>query len=170
MAKFSKEEKIMAVKRYLAGEDSFKGIANSIGADTGDLRTWLKRFEYYGEEAFEKAYTIYSASDKLDVLNYMHEHRTSTRETAAVFNIKDPSTIRRWITLYESGGVDALQTKKKGRPSMKKKEAKKATPIEGSLEALQAEVEYLRAENAYLKKLKALVQEREVSKRKNKRK
>ncbi|USK35522.1 transposase [Bacillus sp. F19] len=85
MAEFSKEEKIMAVKRYLAGEDSFKGIANSIGADTGDLRTWLKRFEYYGEEAFEKAYTIYSASDKLNVLNYMHEHRKSTRVTAAVF-------------------------------------------------------------------------------------
>jgi hypothetical protein len=42
----------------------FKGIANSIGADTGNLSTWLKRFEYYGEKAFEKAYTIYSALEQ----------------------------------------------------------------------------------------------------------
>ncbi|MDQ0861059.1 transposase-like protein [Bacillus sp. V2I10] len=39
MDKFSKEEKIIAVKRFLTGEDSFKGIANSIGADTGIKQT-----------------------------------------------------------------------------------------------------------------------------------
>jgi transposase len=72
---------------------------------------------------------MYSARNKLDVRNYMYKHRTSSREPAAVFNIKDPSTIRRWITLYESGGVDALQTKKKGRPSMKKKKERKQHPL-----------------------------------------
>ena len=44
-----------------------------------------------------------------------------------------------------------------------KKETKNTAPAKGSLEALQAENERLRAENAYLKKLKALVQEREAS-------
>jgi hypothetical protein len=67
-------------------------LNNEGNVDTGDLRTWLKRFEYYGEEAFEKAYTMYSARNKLDVRNYMYKHRTSSREPAAVFNIKDPST------------------------------------------------------------------------------
>ena len=170
MAKFSKEEKLVAVNRYLAGEGSLRGIADSIGADPGNFRTWLKQFEYKGEEAFEKAYTTYSASDKLDVLKYMQEQRTSTRETAAIFNIKSPTTILKWQALYKDGGVDALQPKKKGRQSMKKKGTKQTTLSEGSLEDLQAEVEYLRAENAYLKKLKALVQEREASEHKKKRK
>jgi transposase len=60
-------------------------------------------------------------------------------------------------------GIDALQPKEKGRPSMKKgmKELKSQTLVEGSLEALQAEVERLRMENAYLKKLNALVQNKE---------
>lgn len=55
---------------------------------------------------------------------------------------------------------------------MKKKpqEPKKPAPSEVSEQALQAENERLRAENAYLKKLHALIQEREKSPNKTKRK
>ena len=74
-----------------------------------------------------------------------------------------------WKHLFETQGIDALQPKKKGRPSMKK-ETKKNQPVEGSEEALQAEIERLRMENAYLKKLNALVQEKEKSQNKTKRK
>ena len=41
-----------------------------------------------------------------------------------------------------------------------KKETKKNQPVEGSEEAFRAELEHLRMENAYLKKLNALVQKR----------
>jgi hypothetical protein len=51
-----------------------------------------------------------------------------------------------------------------------KKESKKSTPVEGSVEALQAELERLRMENAYLKKLNALVQNKEKSPNKTKHK
>ncbi|MDM5214651.1 transposase [Peribacillus sp. NJ4] len=43
-----------------------------------------------------------------------------------------------------------------------KKDTKKKSPANGSQEALIAELEYLCAENAYLKKLNALVQEKEA--------
>ncbi len=43
-------------------------------------------------------------------------------------------------------------------------------PVEGSVEALQKEVERLRMENAYLKKLNALVQNKEKSPNKTRRK
>lgn len=43
------------------------------------------------------------------------------------------------------------------------KEQKNQTLVEGSVEALQAEVERLRMENAYLKKLNTLVQNKEKS-------
>ncbi len=49
---------------------------------------------------------------------------------------------------------------------MKNKNTKhdtKKIPAEGSVEALQAELERLRMENAYLKKLNALVQNKEKS-------
>ena len=49
-----------------------------------------------------------------------------------------------------------------------KQAIKNSTPAEGSVEALQAELERLRMENAYLKKLNALVQNKEKSPNKTK--
>jgi transposase len=74
-----------------------------------------------------------------------------------------------WRYLFETQGMDALQPKKKERPSMKK-ETKKSQRVEGSQEALLAENERLRMENAYLKKLHALIQEKEKLQNKTKRK
>ena len=51
-----------------------------------------------------------------------------------------------------------------------KQAIKNSTPAEGSVEALQAELERLRMENAYLKKLNALVQNKEKSPNKTKHK
>ncbi|HFO0449283.1 TPA: IS3-like element ISBth10 family transposase [Bacillus paranthracis] len=154
MAKFSSKEKIQAVKRYLDGTESGKIIAKSVGVNPSVLREWIRRYESSGEKAFEKCYTFYPAQYKLDVLYYMNEHGTSIRETAALFNIPSYETLRKWKIAYETGGLDALQLKKKGRPTMKDKKIK---PVdEGSIEALQAENERLRMENAYFKKVECL--------------
>jgi transposase len=103
----------------------------------------------------------------------MNEQGTSIRETAAIFNIPSYETLRKWKVPYETGGNDALQPNKKGRPSMNNKNSNKTknqAPVEGSIEALQAENERLRMEIAYLKKLNALVQNKEKSPNKTKRK
>ena len=170
MAKFTAEEKLEAVLRYLNTNESYLSIAKSLGTDKMSIIKWVKQYEYHGEEAFIKRYTNYSAQFKLDVLNYMIEHGTSLRETAAIFNIPTPSTLNSWQKQFETTGFDALQSKKKGRPSMKKDSNKqpKQAPVEGSPEALQAEIDRLRMENEYLKKLNALVQAKEKSPKKTK--
>jgi transposase len=172
MAKFSADEKRDAVIRYQNGSESFKTIANSIDVHHSVLISWVKQYEHQGEEAFIKCYTPRSVQAKLEVLHYMYENGTSARETAAIFNIASHSTLLSWQKRLESQGIDALQPMKKGRPSMKKdhKELTNQTSVEGSVEgsveALQAEVERLRMENAYLKKLNALVQNKEKSPKK----
>ncbi|AIE37444.1 transposase (plasmid) [Bacillus thuringiensis serovar kurstaki str. HD-1] len=55
--------------------------------------------------------------------------------------------------------MDALQSKKKGRPSMKDKKIKPV--VEGSIETLQAE-------NVYLKRFNAVVQNKKQSPNKTK--
>jgi len=168
MSKLTAKEKIQAVKMYLEGVESQDTVANRAGVTKAILQTWIRQYQHHGEASFKKGYTAYSTEYKLRVLNYIFEYGTSLREAAAIFNIPTHSILSRWKKELETEGVDALRSKKKGRPSMK--EEKKPTPAVGSTEALQAELERLRMENAYLKKLNALVQSKEKSLSKTKRK
>jgi transposase len=163
MAKYTAEDKLAAVHRYFEGKEGYITIAKSLNTSDSVIRNWVMQYETHGVEVFlKKSYTSYSAQFKLDVLNYMNDFGTSPNETALIFNITSPALIRKWRGLFESQGIDALESKKKGRLSMKK-ESKKKQPAEGSQEALLAELEYLRMENAYLKKLNTLVQEERKS-------
>jgi transposase len=174
MANFTTEEKIQIVLRYLKGNESINAISKETKASNSAISEWIRLFKEFGEHAFIKSYTSYSVEFKLNVLNYMKETGTTSRDAATIFNISSSGMIRSWRKAFEAGGIDALQPKKKGRKSMKKeiksKNVQQQPPVEGSLEALQAENERLRMENAYLKKLNALVQDREKLQTKSKRK
>ena len=169
MTKYTVKEKIHATLRYLEGKETSNEIAKSIGTDNKAILKWVKQYEYNGVEAFINQYTNFSAQFKLDVLKYMIEHGTSLNETAAIFRIASPSTITKWRKQFENKGFDALQSKKKGRPSMKKETNKqpKQAPV-NSTDALQARIKQLEMENEYLKKLNALVQAKEESPKKTK--
>jgi transposase len=160
MSKYSTEEKLEAVLAYLEGKASFKTIAEERNMSTAPLKRWVLRYQKHGENGLVSSYTNHEIKFKIDVLNYMNEFGASINETAARFKLPSDYTVLRWKRQFESGGIDALISKKKGRPSMKK-ESNQPTPVEGSLETLQAEVERLRMENAYLKKLNALVQNKQ---------
>ena len=67
-----------------------------------------------------------------------------------------------WLRTYRQDGVKALSiTKKRGRPPGMGRPKKEQKP-ETELERLRREVQELKTENALLKKVKALVEEREA--------
>jgi transposase len=169
MAKFTVENKIQAARAYLTGPDSQNEIARRYGVNRKVLQQWIGLYRHHGEEGFGKRYTNYTTEFKLDVLNFMNDTGASSFEAAAVFNIPTGTTVVKWKEAIERGGIGALIPKKKGRPPMKEK-PKKVAPQNDSKESLQEEVERLRMENAYLKKLNALVKEKESSQRNSKRK
>ncbi|OIK03779.1 transposase [Bacillus sp. MUM 13] len=172
MVKFTAHDKLQAVNRYLNGNESSHEIAKSLGTNHQAILKWIKQYEYNGEDAFIKSYTKHTQQFKLDVLNFMIENGTSLNETAAIFKILAPSTISVWRKQFETQGMDALQSKKRGRPSLKKESDhhSKQSLVEGSREALEARIKHLEMENEYLKKLNALVQNKEKSPNKTKRK
>ena len=70
------------------------------------------------------------------------------------------SAVESWTRIYKKGGYEALRDiKPQGRPKNMGRPKKKEPQTE--LERLRYENEYLRAEVALLKKVKALVEERE---------
>ncbi|WP_155982705.1 IS3 family transposase [Paucisalibacillus sp. EB02] len=158
MAKYTFEEKLSAVNQYLEGDESFISIGRAMGTSESVVMNWVKQYQYHGEEGLsKKSYTNYSAQFKLDVLNYMIENGTSPNEAAVIFNISSPATIRTWRILFQKGGVDALRPKKKGRTLMKETNNKKSKQVQSeSVESLKAEVEHLRMENEYFKKVECL--------------
>jgi transposase len=163
MAKFSLDQKIVAAEEYLHGKGSYRSIGKALGTDHKAIQKWVALYKAHGTEGLILRYTNYSAAFKMDVLNYMNETGASVRETAAVYQISAPSTVLQWKRILEEQGIDALHSKKRGRRPSIKKESKKKQPEEGSQEALLAEIERLRMENAYLKKLNVLVQEEKKS-------
>jgi transposase-like protein len=167
MTKITFEEKLAAVNEYLNGTDSYQSIADRLMVHESAIIKWVRIFQHHGENALRKKYTNYTSEFKLDVLTFMNETGASLLETAAVFNISAPSSILAWQRRVETSGVEALIPKKKGRPPMKEI-SKKTLPLKHSKETLQEEVERLRMENAYLKKLNALVREKERSPRNSK--
>ena len=169
MAKFSNEEKIKIVLRYINGNDSMNKVAKEEKISHSELSAWVLLYEHHGIEGFIKSYTSYSPEFKMEVLNYMDEQGISYRKTAAIFNLSSHSMIRSWRLRLNEDGLKAYRSKTKELPSMKKETIKVIQP-EDSVKTLKERIKQLEMENAYLKKLNALVQEQEKLQTKSKRK
>ena len=109
----------------------------------------------------------YSAEFKIDVIMDMREHRLGYRETARKYNLSKSgstvATIQRWDRIFLEEGAEGLMKERRGRAcaasGTKKGRPPKLDPkVE---EDLIAENQRLRMEIEYLKKLDALVRERE---------
>lgn len=166
MSKYTEQFKLSAVRQYLTGLAGFKAVAKQFGIDSSSLRTWVGWYQHHGAEGLEKKYSHFSAQFKFEVLQFIVGNDLSHRQVAAIYNIRNPSMLADWERSYHEGGLDALVPRPRGRgkqmsdPPPKKPPAVPDDPSP-SREALLAEVSYLRMENAYLKKLKALVQEQQ---------
>ncbi|MDH0033127.1 helix-turn-helix domain-containing protein, partial [Acinetobacter sp. GD03873] len=100
---------------------------------------------------------------KLAVIESVQTDGLSAREAMIKFDLKSPSQVFNWLRQYREHGIDGLKPKPKGRTKLMPKPIKlsKADQDKTQKELLE-ELAYLRAENAFLKKLKALRLEQEA--------
>ena len=103
-----------------------------------------------------------TAKDKADILKRMWSENWSSTYTSAFYNLPSPGTLSVWLREFDQSGLQGLQPKKRGCPSMKKQnqESNDKSIDEMTLEELRDELEYRRTEVAVLKKLEALAQAR----------
>ena len=99
----------------------------------------------------------YTGEFKQMVVETMMREKLSYCETARQFEISDHKRVTSWERIYLTEGPEGLYIERRGRGS-KGRPTKFPKEVE---EDLLKEVQRLRAENAYLKKLQALVLERE---------
>lgn len=107
----------------------------------------------------------YTPEFKKMVIETMMEEKLSYSETARRFEINDHHRIQSWERIYLEEGPEGFAVERRGRSSTGRP---RKLPKEVE-EDLLAEVQRLRAENDYLKKLQALVLEDERRQRKRRR-
>jgi transposase len=166
--KYTTELKLQIVKEYLKGRESFKTLTEKYCVCKGDIQKWTAAYQEHGIEGLCTTHGTYSGQFKIDVVEYMHNTSSSARQTAAHFNIPSYTSVCKWERIYLDEGKEALFQERRGlanRMSGSKKGRNPKLINQKEQEDLLTEVKRLRMENEYLKKLNALVQEREKSKK-----
>ena len=107
----------------------------------------------------------YTGEFKQEVVETMQREKLSHKEVARLYGITAHDRVASWERIYLEEGPEGLYIERRGRGSKGSPPKKLKPEVE---EDLLAEVQRLRAENAYLKKLNALVAERVRQERKQK--
>ena len=112
----------------------------------------------------------YTGEFKQKVVETMQKEKLSYREAARKYGISDDKRVASWERIYLEEGPEGLYIERRGRASSASGTRKGRPPkLDKKVEEdLIAEVQRLRAENAYLKKLNALVSERVRQEKKHK--
>jgi transposase len=169
MAKYDEQFKLTVVQAYLSeGSAGYRAMAKRHGlASHTMLETWVMAYRLHGSAGLSKKFSSYSAEFKLSVLQHMWDNQLSMIQTAARFDIRSRAMVGIWERAYRDGGLDALIPRPRGRPKAVTTPEPSPAPdrprddAKLTREQLLAEVQQLRMELAYTKKLQALVQARQ---------
>jgi len=165
--KFSIEEKEKIVCYVLESNESYNSTARRLQTSDRLISLWVNCYKMHGKAGLSlKNNVAYTGGFKLALLQEMLNDGLSLQQLSVKYLIS-PSLISVWKREYERDGALALfKEKQRGRPSKMKKNPKnkQTTPI-SDREKLLKENELLRAENDYLKKLQALIQQQKAQKK-----
>ena len=165
MNKYTEQQKLDAVEAYRSGELGLKKTAELHGVDVASLRKWVAGYEALGIAGIQqKRRQTYDLRFKLDVLQRMKADGLSCRQAGAIFNVRRCNSIAEWERAYSRDGIAGLMphhaTRRANRVPEAPPDNRPPTPARNDRadKLCLDELETLRAENAYLKKLRALVQ------------
>ena len=162
MSKYSNNFKLEVVKYYNKQHYGYQCTANKFNIPSlTTVKKWVKKYNEHGEKGLLKNLkSSYSGEFKQSVIEYMHKNHLSAQETAIHFKLSSGSTVTKWERIYYEEGPQALYEERRGRNKNMSSKSRKKKLSKDVEEDLIAEVQRLRMENAYLKKLQALVQKR----------
>ena len=139
---------------------SFDAIHRKYGINFTQLRVLWAKYQEYGVSGLQKSKNIKAdyALKKEIVLDIENNHLTL--HSASLKYGASSQRISVWLQQYRKGGLAALYSmKKRGRPPGMDRLKKNSKPLT-ELERLRKEVQELKTEIALLKKVRALVEER----------
>lgn len=130
-------------------------VAHRLSVSPHVIKTLHDRWRLYGEEALVPRSTRRSFSFELkqEVVQRFRAGETKIA-LAQEFGLSSPQLVGQWDRAYRDAGEDGLRPKRRGRP---RRDPAAPAPALSELEQLRQENERLRAEVAYLGKLRVLM-------------
>ena len=166
--KCSLEEKLEAIALVEQGM-SARSVSEKLHLGHHVLFEWLAAYKYRGIQGLipkGKRKRKFSYEEKCKIVCEYQKSELTLFQFSAIYDVPS-SLIGYWVRLAEKDGFEALIPKKPGRPKtgMARMKRLPKEEYEKENERLRKENERLRLENLLLKKVRALVEEREARNR-----
>lgn len=147
----SLSDAVSAVELFEQGFTA-KSVTIALDLAAAPVQMLYERWQLRGKGALvTRERRRYDFELKLEIV-LRHIRGESGRSLCEEFDLPSPSTVANWTGIYRRDGEEGLRPKPRGRPPA----IRRAPRAESETEALRRENEWLRAEVAYLGKLRAL--------------
>lgn len=121
-SKYSPEERIAAVQKYLASDSSLSAFARQYGISFNNFKQWVFNYESMGAEAFiEHQYKRYSKAEKETAVIAYLNGEGSYLEICKKYGIRSTRQLGNWIKKYngheelKNSGTGGIFIMTKGR-------------------------------------------------------
>lgn len=153
--KHSFEFRLRVVQEVMQGRQSIRSVGKKEGVQHSLVKRWVAFYRKFGAAGLIPARNSYSENFKLRVVKTLKSESLSLLQACLRFKVPSEATVLNWVRFYDSQGPVGLQAPRKGRTTTMPRKSKRPLTRE---EQLLEELASLKAENAYLKKLQALIQ------------
>lgn len=147
---------------------SYSDLYAAYHMNGSNINYLIRLIDMHGEDILRDARNAkYSKEFKLNAINRVLIGGEAVRTVSLEIGLTNCGILFNWIRKYKENGYNVIE-KKKGRKPMTKIPdfiPKENETSDEKLKRLEQEVEYLRAENAYLKKLQVVVQKKRKKQR-----
>ena len=168
MSKLTREEKIEIFERRKMGE-TISSLAKAFNIRESNIKYLIALIKKYGYNILrEDKNRVYSKDFKLQAINRILINHESINSVAIDIGLASNGILHNWLSKFKENGYNVVEKKKGRKPKSmtKPKKNDKELSEKEKIKKLEDEIIYLKAENEYLKKLRALVQERELKEKK----
>ncbi len=153
--KLSYDDKVQIYELRKQGY-SLEKLSNKFGINNSNLRYMIKLIDRYGIEFVKKGKNRYYSPDLKQEMIHKVLHEGWTKDRVSLeYGLPSRTILLNWLAQYRKNGYTIVE-KPRGRVPKMGRNPKTRPEERTELERLQAENEYLRAENAILKKLREL--------------